>query len=545
MNSRSAVVETTSGPYRGVVEGPVTVWRGMRFAAPPIGENRWRRAQPAPVHTEIVEADRPGSVCPQQVIPVVGLGPDAVMDEDCLFLNVWSPSGSDGPALPVMVWLHGGAYVYGSGSQPLYDGTVLARTAGIVVVTVNYRIGAFGFADMRTVVDDAESNPALSDVLAALRWVQDNIAGFGGDPAQVTVAGESAGGGMVTTLLAMPAATGLFARAISQSSPASTIFTAERMAVVADLLHRGIPAGLRDASAEHLVEAGMSAFADVPQASPGILAYTPTVDGDLLPRHPMDVFAAGESLPVPLLIGSNRDEATVFKYMKSPLMPIDLDVLRRMFLRLADERPDLPIPDEHVIESLYPRRKSAAGVGMARDLAFRMPALWVAEPHSRIAPVYLYRFDWAPPMFRVMRLGATHAAELGLTWGNISIGKRDITYRLGGRGTAETLSARMVARWGAFVRGAAPDHVTGTTLNGATLNGATLNGSGMNGTTLNGSGANGSGPNSTGPNSAGVSWPAYTPERRATMVIGAADRVVDDLDGALRQTWGEVALGFR
>jgi para-nitrobenzyl esterase len=497
------IVETTSGPYRGVRAGAVDVWRGMRYAAPPVGENRWRRARPVDAHTEVLDADRFGAVCPQQRHPVIVFGDDPVMDEDCLFLNVWAPVAPSDSPRPVMVWVHGGAYVYGSGSQPLYDGARMAADAGIVVVTINYRIGAFGFTDLSSVIDGAEPNAALSDVLAALTWVRDNIAGFGGDPAQVTLAGESAGGGIVTTMLTVPAARGLFHRAIAQSSPATTVFDTQRMVDVAHRIDRAVSGSLATASSSAVVTAGMLAFSQVPQNDPGVLAFAPVVDGDLVPRHPLDVYRAGEAMQVPLLIGSNRDESAVFRYMKSPLMPIDLSQIRKMFERIAIEQPNLPIPDERRILGVYPRHPKAAGLAIARDLAFRMPAIWVAHAHSARVPVYLYRFDWAPRMYKVLRLGATHGTELNYMWGNLPTGSRDITYKLGGRSTGEKVAERMLDRWGSFVRDGVPGHRGGT------------------------------------------DWSAFSPDRRTSMVISSQDRPVDGLDDRIAAAWGDEVLAFR
>lgn len=503
----SPVVETTSGAYRGVRDHWIHVWKGIRYAAPPVGENRWCRARPAIPHAGVVDADRFGAVCPQARNPAIGLGSNPVMDEDCLFLNVWAPvAGADSPR-PVIVWVHGGAYVFGSGGQPLYDGTRMAAQRDVVVVTINYRIGAFGFADMGPVIDGAETNVALSDVLAALTWVRDNISGFGGDPAQVTVAGESAGGGIVTTLLTIPAARGLFHRAIAQSSPATAVASAQRMGIVSERIAAAIPGDLRSASSAQFVDAQMQVFAEVPQENPGILAFTVTVDGDLVPHHPIDVYRAGESIPVPLLIGTNRDESALFRYMKSPLMPIDLSTIRTMFERIALEQPELRVPDEHTVLAAYPRNAKAAGLGIARDLAFRMPTLWVADAHAEVAPVYMYRFDWAPRMFRVLRLGATHGTELNYTWGNLPAGRKDITYKLGGRATGEHIAERLLGRWGSFVREGVPD--------------VRLD----------------SGPT--------PSWPRYRSDDRRSLVIDEDDRVVQGLDDNLRDTWGNDILAFR
>ena len=244
--SRNPVVDTDSGPVRGVDDGGVRAWKGIRYAAAPMGELRWRAPVRPEPWTEVADATVYGAVCPQPKSPIpMGAGTRA--SEDCLFLNVWAPSGSvAGAGLPVLVWVHGGAYIFGSGSQPLYDARALVSGAadsgdgsGAVVVTLNYRMGALGFLELGGF--DAgdrrfDSNLGLRDVLRALQWVQENIAAFGGDPQQVTLFGESAGGGIVTTLLTSPAAAGLFSRAIAQSSPATSVYDTARAHTVAELV---------------------------------------------------------------------------------------------------------------------------------------------------------------------------------------------------------------------------------------------------------------------------------------------------------------------
>jgi para-nitrobenzyl esterase len=190
------VVETSYGPVRGVDDGLVMVWKGLRYAAPPVGALRWRAPEPPQPWTDVADASTFGAVSPQPNSPIpMGLGTRT--DEDCLFANVWAPSGaSPGDAKPVMVWVHGGAYIFGSGSQPLYDGRALASGGDVFVVTLNYRLGALGFLDLSSYSTEGQrfdSNLALRDVLLALHWVHDNIAAFGGDPDRVTLFGESAG----------------------------------------------------------------------------------------------------------------------------------------------------------------------------------------------------------------------------------------------------------------------------------------------------------------------------------------------------------------
>ena len=232
------VVETTYGPVRGSDDGRVRTWRGLRYAAPPVADLRFRAPQAPQPWTEVADATSFGPACPQPVFPNMPLDLGAPQAEDCLRLNIWASSNTrPGDGKPVMVWLHGGAYVLGSSSQSLYDGRRLVGD-GVVVVTVNYRLGALGFVDLSSFDRRFDSNVGLRDALAALTWVRDNIAAFGGDPRRVTLFGESAGAGMVTSLLASPPAAGLFAgrgfhgvsiddigAAVGMSGPASPLAT--------------------------------------------------------------------------------------------------------------------------------------------------------------------------------------------------------------------------------------------------------------------------------------------------------------------------------
>jgi para-nitrobenzyl esterase len=495
-------VETVYGPVRGMDDGQVKTWKGLRYAAAPEGDLRWRAPQPPERWTEVADAVEFGAISPQPKSPIpLGTGTRAA--EDCLFLNVWAPSGAEPGSTPVMVWVHGGAYIFGAASQPLYDGRVLASGGDVVVVTLNYRMGAFGFLDLSGFGPEFDTNLGLRDVLRALEWVRDNIAAFGGDPSNVTLFGESAGAGIITTLLAAPAAAGLFHRAIAQSSPATSIYSSSRAHTVAQLVldHAGVTADeARTVPFEALVDASMYVFDHVPSTTPGTLAFAPTMDGDLVPDYPVKLAREGRTSAVPLLIGTNRDEAALFRWMRSPLMPIAPATIRAMFDEIAAEQPGLQLPSEAEIGSAYSGiRTRTLGLHVARDVGFRMPTLWFAEGHATVAPVYLYRFDWTTPMLRVLRLGAAHATELPYVWGNLVMGPRDITFKLGGLKPGTAVSERMRTRWTEFAHGRPP----------------------------------------------GQDWAGYDAEARRTLVIDREDTVVDDLDAGIRAAWGDEILSFR
>ena len=511
----STVVETAYGPVRGADDGPITSWKGVRYAAPPTGDLRWRAPQPPEKWTEVADASALGRVCPQPVEPRIPIDLGAPQGDDCLTLNIWASSDiAGGDRKPVMVWTHGGAYVLGSANQPLYNGRVLAAGGDVVVVTVNYRLGAFGFLDLSSFSTSGrrfDSNLGLRDVILALQWVRDNIAAFGGDPDRVTLFGESAGAGIVTTLLTTPAGAGLFSAAIAQSSPATSVYDAVRGRRVAeeflDIL------GLRPDDvdrlsglpAEAIVAASRTLFNDVPLRSPGLLAFAPIVDGDLVPDYPVKLAREGRSHPVPLIIGTNKHEAALFKWMKSPLMPITPHEIRRMFAEMAAEQPDVQLPTEDQIGAVYrSRRTKTRGMGVARDVGFRMPSVWLAEGHSAVAPVYLYRFDWSTPMLKAMGIGATHATELPYVWGNLIAGPKDFTFKLGGLKTGAAVSSRMRARWVNFAVQGKPNGLPGE-----------------------------------------PEWPPYHEADRACLIIDRRDAIVNDIDLHIRATWGSQVLSFR
>jgi para-nitrobenzyl esterase len=511
----STVVETAYGPVRGVDDGGVRSWLGVRYGAPPTGGLRWRAPEPPQPWTDVADASVLGPVCPQPVDPRIPIDLGAPQGDDCLTLNIWASSDiAAGDRKPVMVWIHGGAYVLGSANQPMYDGRVLAAGGDVVVVTVNYRLGAFGFLDLSSFSTPRrrfESNLGLRDVLHALHWIRDNIAAFGGDPDRVTVFGESAGAGIITTLLASPAAEGLFAGAIAQSSPATSLYDATRGRRVAAQFLAALGLGdndieqLTDAPVEALVAASRTLFNDVPLQCPGTLAFAPIVDGDLVPDHPVKLAREGRSHPVPLIIGTNKHEAALFRWMKSPLMPITPEAINAMFTQIAAEQPNLELPTDDQIDTAYPGlRGTARGMGVARDVGFRMPTVWLAEGHSTVAPVYLYRFDWATPMLRLLRLSGAHATELPFVWGNLVAGPKDPTFRLGGMKTGKVVSARIQARWRNFATQGKPLGLDGE-----------------------------------------PEWLPYQAADRACLVIDRQDTVVNDVDLHIRSAWGSEVLSFR
>lgn len=477
----------------------VVAWKGIGYAAATAGDRRWRTAHLTPPDFVPEPGGEFGPSCPQEKSPAVVFVDGNVQSEDCLSLNIWRAEPADG-LLPVMVWIHGGAYVFGGSAEPRYDGSALAASGEVVVVTINYRLGAFGFLEGG---DGFDSNVAMHDVLTALEWLRRHVADFGGDAGSVTVFGESSGAGLVAALMASPMAAGLFHRAIIESSPLTSIYSRERAAEAAyDFftqlgIHPSDRAALCKLTAEQIVAAQMTVFARVPEDHPGTIAFTPVVGDDLLPEHPIEAFAAGRAHPVPLIIGTNRNEATLFKFMRSPLLPVDERHLRRMFKEISIERPDVDLPSREEVLAAY------AGVAhralyphVARDLAFRMPTLWAAAGHSRVAPTFVYRFDHTTPMLRLLGIGAAHGTEVAYVFGDLDVPPGEFAFKLGGKGQARTISERIQGRWRSFAATGDPG------------------------------------------------WPVWTKRNRGSLIFDTEDHFEPGLDDQLFETWGETPLSF-
>jgi para-nitrobenzyl esterase len=491
-------VRTGAGVVRGVAVGSdLRVWRGIPYAASTAGEGRFRAPRPPEPWSGVRDASAVGPVPPQtrSRFPVSGNAAQSwPMGEDCLAVSVVAPSAPAAPR-PVMVWIHGGSFMTGSASVPGYGGHALVRAGDVVHVAVNYRLGALGFLDFTrysTPERPLASNLGIRDQVAALEWVRDNIATFGGDPGNVTIYGESAGGIAVTTLLALPSARGLFHRAIAQSSAPGTAYgparTAGWAAQFVGLLgadEKDAATALLTADTDALVRAATTLDGWANEATPGVLCFAPVVDGEVLPAHPIDAAVAGTTHEVPLLIGTNEREATFFARTGSNALPTVPARIDRLFAST-----DPPAKDR-VLAAYpgYPGRHAVEQI--AGDHGFWWPSVRVAEGHSRTAPTFMYRYDLAPRLARLTGFGATHAAELVpvLGWADAAPG-RALT-ALGGRAALRAVSARMQEHWTHFARHGTP----------------------------------------------APGWPAYDAERRRTLIIDETDRVEADPRGERRRAW--------
>ena len=403
------VVRTTTGLVRGSIENGLAVFRGIPFAKPPVGELRFAAPQAAEGWDGVRAAVSFGPPPPESMI--FGPSSNPVTGDDWLTVNVWSPQPGTGAALPVMVWIHGGGYQFGQSGDPTYDGARLAGEAGVVLVTFNHRVGVDGFG----LLEGAPANRGLLDQVAALEWVRANIGVFGGDPAQVTVFGQSAGAGSIAALLAMPRAAGLFRRAIAQSAP-GTYFSAPlaadlMTAIAARLGRRPTADDLRGVPTADIVGAGDAMnTAMVPQVQRwGTAAYmkipfAPVVDGEVLPRTPFEALAAGAGRDVDLIAGHTRDEYRLLLAADGRLGNLTDEDAATALRMLAPDGYREAYPNASA-ERLYELVHS--------DWLFRMPSHRLAE--AQVAGggrAYAYELAWPDA-----GLGACHGLDSPLVFG--------------------------------------------------------------------------------------------------------------------------------
>jgi para-nitrobenzyl esterase len=461
-----SVVDTRDGMLEGTSdEGSVHVFRGVPFARAPVGELRFAPPAPPVPWSGTRPALEFGPVSHQSTIGLGFMGAgQQPQSEDCLSLNVWTP-GLDGARRPVMVWFHGGAFILGAGSEPLYDGRRLAERGDVVVVTVNYRLGALGYLAhpcLRHEDSGACGNWGLLDKVAALEWVRDNIGAFGGDPGNVTIFGESAGSGSVTTLMGTPRAVDLFDRVIAQSGT-PWVATAEeaeanagRLAAVLGIdpadaaAWRAVPAPSFVEAQQQLMLAGREGGGGLTLDS-GMMAFRPTVDGAVLPVSPWEAVAAGSAAGVDLVIGSNRDEMKLFNMMDPGLADLDDDGLAGRLAALLDGG-----EARGAIEA-YRAARQARGEpveaselwpAMVSDQFFRAPAgRFAALQAAHGANIYTYLFCWESP---IGALGSPHAIELPFVFGTFDVPMVDMFAGTGPE--AERLSGVVQDAWLAFAR---------------------------------------------------------------------------------------------
>ena len=480
-------INTAAGAVRGTQADGVLRWLGVPYA------RQARFAAPGPVEpwTGVRDATKVGASCPQMYGNAAkrAMLASPQFAEDCLDLNIYVPEGGeDVGRKPVYVWIHGGAFVVGNGGS--YDGSAMAKAGDVVVVTVNYRVGVLGFVNFGEALGlpDIPSNLGLRDQIAALEWVRDNIAAFGGDPDRVTIGGQSAGSMSVSLLLHAKKAWPLFRGAIMQSGALSLIHSREKSRQIArryvellDLNQGGLET-LRTMDLRRLFEAQ----GQVGEETPGTIPASPWFDGDLLPGS-LDEALKQPAAPVPLIAGAARDEIRLFELMPGDILPTKWPALEALLKSQLGEA--------HAARVLaaYPRTK-AGRRALATDLTFVMPTRQFAERHTGHSPTWFYRFDYSHPI-----AGATHGLDLTLTW---PMNNFRASLARGGpfKGKRAALGHRMIGHYAHLVRHLAP----------------------------------------------APGWPAYTSKDRSVMVFDYDDRIETNPDGGRLAAWAgrDVGAGF-
>ena len=496
------IASTASGKVQGLDKEGVLQFRGVRFGT----AQRFRAPEPAHPWDDVADATSFGPIMPQNpsgLESMLGKSEATPTDEDALFLNVFTP-GCDDARRPVLVWIHGGAFTAGAGSIPWYNGSNLARTGDVVVVTINYRLGAFGFLYLDQLLGSefaGSANSGIRDQAAAIAWVRDNIANFGGDPDNITLFGESAGGMSIGTLLGVPGVPSMIRNAIPQSGAAENVRDADTAAEVAELMLTQL--GLTTASADGLLEVSVDALlaaqaaatTQLQAAGAARLPFAPAVDGVVLPDRPRTAVQNGAAAHVHLVVGTTADEYRLFSIMDRAKGPLTPEVLRgRIAKVVGNDRADDAIAvyrdgrtsDEDIFNAFM------------TDWIFRIPAIRLAEAQSAHQPdTYSYLFTYASTAFGGA-LGACHAVDVPFVFDNLDRGG---VQALLGDFTDEThrLAAATAGAWLATARTGAPSH------------------EGL------------------------PEWPRYSTSTRAVMELGVAQRALDDPGSAERQLWDSLA----
>ncbi|MFT4412275.1 carboxylesterase/lipase family protein [Fredinandcohnia humi] len=491
----STIVETAYGKVRGEELDGVYVWKGIPYAKPPIGPLRFQAPELPDVWEGVRDTTTFSPVAPQPQSEIMEFlaNENSTMSEDCLYVNVWSPDADD-KKRPVMVWIHGGAFLAGSGSSSWYDGTSFAAQGDIVVVTINYRLGIFGLLHLAEIGGEkyaTSGNCGIQDQVAALQWVQENIAGFGGDPTNVTIFGESAGAMSIGVLLGFPSAKGLFHKAILQSGAAANVHSASTATKVTGHLLTAIQVDQSNLSKleELPFEQLLQASSLVPMMSLG-----PVIDGISLPQHPEEAIAKGAAKDISILIGTNKDEYTLFTVFDPDWKDVDEAKVTSNFEKTFG--PLTPVISAHFSKNEPLSQKLFTK--LVTMSVFTYPALRLAEHQANQgAPVWMYRFDWESPVFEGT-LKSTHALEIPFVWNTLT--KPKIENLTGASPDRQLVSNQMHQAWINFAK-------TGN------------------------------------PNTFDLpEWPTYDVENRSTMIFNLESQVKNDPSSEDRVKWEQLMM---
>jgi len=509
------VVDTASGKIRGAAADGINAFKGIPYGASTAGANRFMPPQKPAPWSGVREAVDWAGHAPQafagrrrpEVSALSGTPDKVPVSEDCLTLNLWTP-GLDVGKRPVMVWYHGGGFSYGSANTPRTDGTNLARRGDVVVVTVNHRLNIFGFLDLAELGGEEfahSANAGVLDLVAALEWVRENVANFGGDPGKVTIFGQSGGGGKVSALLAMPAAKGLFQRAIVMSGAGIRMAEHKRATKLADAVlgEVGLTANeldkLQALPVERLlaaIEPAQKKLGPAPFKLLDRYGFGPVVEGHDLPHHPFDPTATDLSDDVPVMVGGTKDENAIF------LAPDDVVWSRTLGEdELKTRVAEVAGGDTDAVLALYRRMHPGMNpaellIEITTDARFWVRSVLLAERKAAKgkAPVYMYSFNWQTPVFDG-KLMAQHALDVPFVFDTLAA-----TRITGHSPAAPPIAAAESATWAAFARSGTPD------------------------------------------NNAIPHWPSYTAADRATMTIDTEWRVQNDPQHEARLLWTKIAL---
>lgn len=493
----NTIVSTLNGQVKGTRIDGVAVWKGIPYANPPLGSLRFRPPQLAEPWEGVYEATKfgPSAIQPPSEIMAYLGDTSTETSEDCLHLNIWSPEADD-KRRPVMVWIHGGAFLNGSGTSASYDGTSFSTAGDVVVVTINYRLGVLGFLHLGDIGGEeyaSSGNCGILDQVAALTWIKENIAAFGGDPNNITIFGESAGAMSIGILLANPSAKGLFNKAILQSGASSNVLSVETANRVAGgtLAALGLGANdlskLRDLPTETL----LTATKNIPP-----MAYGPVLDGVVIPEHPEEALAKGASEDIPIVIGTNKDEYRLFTFFDPTWKQLDAAGIASRF--------EKSLPKAWPIISAEYVNKEELNQILFEELMtfdfFTHPAIRLAERQiEQDAPVWMYRFDWETPVLNG-GLKACHALEIPFVWNRID---KPEAANLLGPSPSRDIANHMQQAWISFAR-------TGN------------------------------------PNTEGMpNWPNYNEENRSTMIFNIESTVEENPNEKERLIWEKTLTTVR
>lgn len=486
------VVKTISGRVKGEIEKGVLVFRGIRYAAPPLGSLRFRPPTSPTAWSDVRPVLDFAPACPQLVETDPTENNNSVMSEDCLAVNVWTPRAVN-EKRPVMVWIHGGGFIEGSARNTWYDGARLAGR-GVVVVTLQYRLGAWGFLELSEIggQESAQSgNLGLLDQIAALKWVKENIAAFGGDPENVTLFGQSAGAGSVGMLMVAPAARGLFHKAIMESGTPKELNDKATAAEVSQTYMKiaGVTniKELQALTVAQMLDAERKLF----ETRFGYSAFRPVMDGTLLDELPMQAIAKGHGTSVPILIGTNLDEVRFWEALYDvPLEQKPESLLRKQLEGLAGSKADEVIETYRKADANY----AESVIHLLGDVLIRLPAIRFAEANSQRQPTYMYLFTYRS-VSEYKNYGSCHGMELPFVFGTID--DLDVIVFTGRSTQRDAVMNQVQQAWVNFARTGDPSHP-------------------------------------------GLAWLKYDKKTRSTMELGTTSRIVDDPRSKERSLWNDL-----